>query len=75
MRSQVRKISMLSSGIRGLQAKMQVLREETNRSIEQSEDIVNASSSLRKQILYVERSANAEDGIAYLIELIVLFVF
>ena len=38
MRSQVRKISALSSGIRGLQAKMQVLREETNRAIERSED-------------------------------------
>ena len=34
MRSQVRKISALSSGIRSLQAKMQVLREETKSSIE-----------------------------------------
>lgn len=49
MRSQVRKISMLSSGIRGLQAKMQVLREETNRSIEQSEDISDLGPSLMAQ--------------------------
>jgi hypothetical protein len=49
MRSQVRKISMLSSGIRGLQAKMQVLREETNRSIEQSDDLTDIGPSLMAQ--------------------------
>lgn len=38
MRSQIRKISMLSSGIRSLQAKMQILREETKRSMETSPD-------------------------------------
>ena len=49
MRSQVRKISMLSSGIRGLQAKMQVLREETNRSIEQSDEVADLGPSLMTQ--------------------------
>ena len=49
MRSQVRKISTLSSGIRGLQAKMQVLREETNKSIEQSEDLTDLGPSLMAQ--------------------------
>ena len=49
MRSQVRKISALSSGIRGLQAKMQILREETNRSIEVSEDLTDLGPSLMAQ--------------------------
>ncbi|KAK3675682.1 hypothetical protein LTR78_004323 [Recurvomyces mirabilis] len=49
MRTQVRKISMLSSGIRGLQAKMQILREETNKSIEQSEDLTDLGPSLMAQ--------------------------
>lgn len=49
MRSQVRKISMLSSGIRGLQAKMQLLREETNMSIEQQEDLTDLGPSLMTQ--------------------------
>jgi len=49
MRSQVRKISALSSGIRGLQAKMQILREETNRSIEQSDDLTDLGPGLMAQ--------------------------
>jgi hypothetical protein len=49
MRTQVRKISMLSSGIRSLQAKMQVLREETNRSIEHSEDLTDLGPNLLAQ--------------------------
>ena len=49
MRAQVRKISMLSSGIRSLQAKMQILREETNRSIEQSEDLTDLGPNLMAQ--------------------------
>lgn len=49
MRTQVRKISMLSSGIRSLQAKMQVLREETNRSIEHSEDLTELGPNLLAQ--------------------------
>ena len=49
MRSQVRKISMLSSGIRGLQAKMQILREETSRAIEKTEDLTDLGPSLVAQ--------------------------
>ncbi|EME38335.1 hypothetical protein DOTSEDRAFT_75773 [Dothistroma septosporum NZE10] len=49
VRSQVRKISALSSGIRGLQAKMQILREETNRSIERSDDLTDLGASLMAQ--------------------------
>jgi hypothetical protein len=49
MRSQVRKISALSSGIRSLQAKMQVLREETNRSIESSDDLTDLGPNLMAQ--------------------------
>jgi len=49
MRSQVRKISMLSSGIKGLQAKMQILREETNKSIEQQEDLTDLGPTLMAQ--------------------------
>lgn len=49
MRSQVRKISALSSGIRGLQAKMQILREETNHSIEQWDDLTDLGPSLMAQ--------------------------
>lgn len=49
MRSQVRKIATLSTGIRSLQAKMQILREETNRSIEQSEDVADLGADLMVQ--------------------------
>ncbi|GIZ43287.1 hypothetical protein CKM354_000651900 [Cercospora kikuchii] len=49
MRGQVRKISALGTGIRGLQAKMQILREETNKSIEQSEDLTDLGPTLMAQ--------------------------
>lgn len=49
MRSQVRKISTLSSGIRGLQAKMQILKEETARNIETTEDLTDLGPSLMVQ--------------------------
>ncbi|KAF2482271.1 Mysoin-binding motif of peroxisomes-domain-containing protein [Neohortaea acidophila] len=49
LRSQVRKISTLSAGIKTLQAKMQVLREESNRSIELSEDPTDLGPSLMAQ--------------------------
>jgi hypothetical protein len=49
MRSQVRKISALSSGIRGLQAKMQILREETSRSIEVTDDLSDLGPNLMAQ--------------------------
>ena len=49
MRSQVRKLSMLSSGIRGLQAKMQLLREEAGRAIERSDDPTDLGPDLMAQ--------------------------
>jgi hypothetical protein len=49
IRGQVRKISHLATGIRGLQAKMQILREETNNSIEQSEDLNDLGPTLMAQ--------------------------
>ncbi|KAL6168316.1 hypothetical protein ACJQWK_05966 [Exserohilum turcicum] len=49
IRNSVRKLSGLSSGIRGLQAKMQVLREETNKSLEDTEDVSDLAHSLMAQ--------------------------
>ncbi|KAF2146570.1 uncharacterized protein K452DRAFT_218679 [Aplosporella prunicola CBS 121167] len=49
LRSQVRKLSELSQGIRGLQAKMQVLREESNKSLEESVEVTELGSSLMTQ--------------------------
>lgn len=49
IRNSVRKLSGLSQGIRGLQAKMQVLREETNRSLEDTEDVTELGHHLMTQ--------------------------
>ncbi|KAI8940298.1 hypothetical protein NX059_003998 [Plenodomus lindquistii] len=49
IRNSVRKLSGLSQGIRGLQAKMQVLREETNRSLEDTEDVTDLGHHLMTQ--------------------------
>ncbi|CBX95396.1 hypothetical protein LEMA_P025480.1 [Plenodomus lingam JN3] len=49
IRNSVRKLSGLSQGIRGLQAKMQVLREETNRSLEDTEDVTELGHHLMAQ--------------------------
>lgn len=49
LRAQIRKISTLSQGIRGLQAKMALLREESNKSIEESEDLTDLGPSLMAQ--------------------------
>lgn len=49
LRGQVRKITNLSSGIRSLQAKMVLLREESNTKIEQSEDLTDLGPSLLAQ--------------------------
>lgn len=49
IRNQVRKLSGLSQGIRGLQAKMQVLREETNKTLEDTEDITELGHHLMVQ--------------------------
>ncbi|KAL5114729.1 hypothetical protein ACEQ8H_007398 [Pleosporales sp. CAS-2024a] len=49
LRNSVRKLSGLSQGIRGLQAKMQVLREETNQSLEDTEDVHELGRHLMTQ--------------------------
>lgn len=49
LRTQVRKLSALSSGIRGLQAKMQILREESNKSLEESSDVNELGTHLMAQ--------------------------
>lgn len=49
IRNSVRKLSGLSQGIRGLQAKMQVLREETNKSLEDTEDVAEVGYHLMTQ--------------------------
>ena len=49
LRNSVRKLSGLSQGIRGLQAKMQVLREETNKSLEDTEDVTELGHHLMAQ--------------------------
>ncbi|KAL6703061.1 hypothetical protein ACN47E_010268 [Coniothyrium glycines] len=49
IRNSVRKLSGLSQGIRGLQAKMQVLREETTKSLEDTEDLTDFGQHLMTQ--------------------------
>ncbi|KAF2009852.1 hypothetical protein BU24DRAFT_65584 [Aaosphaeria arxii CBS 175.79] len=49
LRTSVRKLGSLSQGIRGLQAKMQILREESNKTLEESEDVTDLSSHLMAQ--------------------------
>lgn len=49
IRNQVRKLGSLSSGIRGLQAKMQILREESTKSLEESDDFIELGQSLLSQ--------------------------
>ncbi|KAI9877897.1 MAG: hypothetical protein M1830_001810 [Pleopsidium flavum] len=49
MRVQLRKLSSLSQGIRGLQAKMHVLREESDKTLDESEDISELGSNLMAQ--------------------------
>ena len=49
MRVQLRKLSSLSQGIRGLQAKMHVLREESDKTLDESEDISELGSNLMTQ--------------------------
>jgi hypothetical protein len=48
-RAQIQKLSALSSGIRGLQAKMQVLREESATSIEEADDLSDLGPRLMVQ--------------------------
>ncbi|KAI9835152.1 MAG: hypothetical protein M1819_002521 [Sarea resinae] len=49
VRAQLRKLSSLSQGIRGLQAKMHVLREESDRTLDESEDVTELGSNLMSQ--------------------------
>ncbi|KAF2105379.1 Mysoin-binding motif of peroxisomes-domain-containing protein [Lophiotrema nucula] len=49
LRNSVRKLSSLSQGIRGLQAKMQILREESNKTLEESDDVTELGSHLMTQ--------------------------
>ncbi|KAI9794198.1 MAG: hypothetical protein M1816_006123 [Peltula sp. TS41687] len=48
-RTQLRKLGSLSHGIRGLQAKMHVLREESEKSLEGSVDVAELGSNLLAQ--------------------------
>ncbi|KAF2682816.1 hypothetical protein K458DRAFT_478741 [Lentithecium fluviatile CBS 122367] len=49
LRNSVRKLSGLSQGIRGLQAKMQILREESHMSLEETEDVSELGNHLIAQ--------------------------
>ncbi|KAF4309914.1 Proliferating cell nuclear antigen PCNA [Botryosphaeria dothidea] len=49
IRASVRQMSALSQGIRGLQAKMQILREESNKSLEESAEVSELGSTLMAQ--------------------------
>lgn len=48
-RSQLRKLDSLSTGIRGLQAKLHLLREESDRALAESSNISEMGSSLMTQ--------------------------
>ncbi|KAG6004208.1 hypothetical protein E4U21_001316 [Claviceps maximensis] len=48
-RSQLRKLNSMSTGIRGLQAKLQLLREESDRALDDSNDISEIGPSLISQ--------------------------
>ncbi|CAI6332133.1 unnamed protein product [Periconia digitata] len=49
LRNSVRKLGGLSQGIRGLQAKMQILREESHKSLEESDDVTDLGAHLMSQ--------------------------
>jgi hypothetical protein len=48
-RSQLRKLDSLSSGIRGLQAKMALLREESDKALNEAEDVSGLGQDLMAQ--------------------------
>jgi len=48
-RAQLRKLNSLSSGIRGLQAKMHVLREESDKNLDETEDVSELGAHLMIQ--------------------------
>lgn len=49
MRSQIRKLSSLSQGIRGLQAKMHVLRDESDKLLDNTGDVAQSRPNLLLQ--------------------------
>lgn len=48
-RAQLRKLNSLSSGIRGLQAKLHVLREESDKNLNEADDVSELGTSLMIQ--------------------------
>ncbi|KAH7364606.1 Mysoin-binding motif of peroxisomes-domain-containing protein [Rhexocercosporidium sp. MPI-PUGE-AT-0058] len=48
-RAQLRKLNSLSSGIRGLQAKLHVLREESDKNLDETEDVSELGTHLMVQ--------------------------
>lgn len=48
-RAQLRKLNSLSSGIRGLQAKLHVLREESDKNLNETEDVSELGTNLMIQ--------------------------
>jgi hypothetical protein len=48
-RAQLRKLNSLSSGIRGLQAKLHLLREESDRNLNETEDVSELGTNLMIQ--------------------------
>ncbi len=48
-RAQLRKLNSLSSGIRGLQAKLHVLREESDKNLDETEDVAELGTNLMIQ--------------------------
>src|SRR5687767_10666485 len=48
-RSQMHKLNSLSTGIRGLQAKLQLLREESDQALDDSSDISELGPNLMSQ--------------------------
>lgn len=49
MRSQMRQLGNLSQGIRGLQAKMRLLRDESDEALECSDEVLESSTNLLSQ--------------------------
>ncbi|KAL6715722.1 hypothetical protein ACLMJK_006683 [Lecanora helva] len=49
MRSQMRQLGNLSQGIRGLQAKMRVLRDESDKALERADDVSETGTNLLAQ--------------------------
>ncbi|KAI9894698.1 MAG: hypothetical protein M1814_002054 [Vezdaea aestivalis] len=49
VRAQMKKLNALSLGIRGLQAKMHILREDSDRGLDESDDVTQSGQSLMHQ--------------------------